>query len=170
MAGLLGTSALVALVLAAGWYDVRENRVPNPLTVSGLLAGLALSALPGGVAPGSSLGAAALCCALGLALFSWRIVGGGDVKLLVAVAAFLGIERLGLGLTIMALAGLVLCAAVAFRARVLLPAVLNAWELTSSAVKVWRPSRAEVPLSGLTVPYALAIGVGAVGAWFLRAV
>ena len=90
------------------WLDVATRRIPNALTYPALLIGLALNLL---VAP--ALGAAGveaaviwsgttgvrdallgfgLCAAIGIVSFAARGLGGGDVKLLAAVGALLGLE------------------------------------------------------------------------------
>ncbi|GAB3126658.1 A24 family peptidase [Tsukamurella serpentis] len=77
--GLLGGVALWCTALC--WFDVRERRLPNALTLPG--AGLALSvglwcALDG--APASLLGAA-LWTTVNAVAFLARGMGAGDVKL-----------------------------------------------------------------------------------------
>ena len=81
----------VALVTVAAWIDSREGRIPNPLTVSGLLLGLGLGVLLGGVGGLIDAACGALVAALvPLLLFRARALGGGDVKLFAALGALLG--------------------------------------------------------------------------------
>jgi prepilin peptidase CpaA len=79
----------------AGVLDWRFRRIPNWLTVSGLVAGLALNTWLGGWA---GTKASLLGAALGLsALFPFvllRALGGGDWKLVGALGAILGAGRL----------------------------------------------------------------------------
>lgn len=79
------------LAVLAAVFDLRERRIPNWLTVSGVVAGLALQAwlggLPGLGQAGLGLGLALL---IHLPLFALRALGGGDVKLMAAIGALAG--------------------------------------------------------------------------------
>ena len=91
-----GVWMLAALpAAAAGWTDWRSRRIPNWLTVPGLFIGIAANALAGGWggAKDSLLGAG-LGLALLLPLVLIRSLGGGDWKLVGALGAFLGWQRL----------------------------------------------------------------------------
>ncbi len=87
---LLHTVLLVLMGVAAA-TDLHERRIPNPLVLVGLLLGPALSAQAGGLPSlgASLLGAAAALLAL-FGPFARGWMGGGDVKLLMVVGAFLG--------------------------------------------------------------------------------
>ena len=91
---------LLTLVLGAAVYDVRYRRIPNWLTVSGVLAGLAINAFrgrgdvrPGW--PGVRLSLLGLAVAFGIyvVLYALRAMGAGDVKLMAAVGAMVGWEN-----------------------------------------------------------------------------
>ena len=81
--------AFVALLGAV--TDLRSARIPNRLTYSALLAGLGLRAVVLGV-PAVASGAAGMLVAGGLFLFLFLVgaMGGGDMKLMTAVAAWVG--------------------------------------------------------------------------------
>jgi prepilin peptidase CpaA len=81
----------VGLTLAAGWVDYRTRKIPNWLTVPGLISGIGVHTVLGGW-PGvkTSLLGAALALALMLPLVLLRALGAGDWKLMGAVGAFLG--------------------------------------------------------------------------------
>jgi len=81
----------VLLSLIAGWTDLRSRRIPNWLTVPGLLIGVAANtALGGWSGLKSSLLGAALGLALLLPLVLLRSLGAGDWKLAGALGAFAG--------------------------------------------------------------------------------
>lgn len=84
--------ALLALVvIVAAIFDLRSRRVPNWLTVSGLLLGiLANTILSGGEGLRSSFEGLGLALLIYLPLYLLRGTGGGDVKLMAAVGAITG--------------------------------------------------------------------------------
>jgi prepilin peptidase CpaA len=89
---------LLTLVVGAAIYDVRYRRIPNWLTVPGVLAGIAMNwflAWPS-PQPWSGLLFALKGFGLGfglyLALYAVRAMGAGDVKLMAAVGAMVGWE------------------------------------------------------------------------------
>lgn len=83
---------LLILILAAAVFDVRYRRIPNWLTVGGVVLGVALNTAIG--RPEAGLGFAMEGLALGfgiyLALYAVHAMGAGDVKLMAAVGAFAG--------------------------------------------------------------------------------
>jgi prepilin peptidase CpaA len=85
---------LISLVLVAAFCDLRYRRIPNWLTISGVLAGIALNSFIYRGWPGLRLSLAGL--AVGFAayffLYSLRAMGGGDVKLMTAIGALVGIR------------------------------------------------------------------------------
>lgn len=91
----------VAIVVAAigAWFDWRTGKIPNALTLPALLLGPVIhiarfvfvrepteTALYEGA---FSIGGAVLCAIVPLLLFRRSAMGGGDVKLLVALGAIL---------------------------------------------------------------------------------
>jgi prepilin peptidase CpaA len=88
-------TALIGLVSAAAWTDLRTRRIPNWITVSGAAAGLVLHVFYGGI-PGAvqSVAGAALGLAIFLGLYAAGGMGAGDVKLFGAVGAFAGPQSL----------------------------------------------------------------------------
>jgi prepilin peptidase CpaA len=86
-------AVLIALVLLAAVYDVRYRRIPNWLTVAGVLVGLALNGFLDQGRPGmflASLLGLAISFAVYFVLYALRAMGAGDVKLMAAVAAVVG--------------------------------------------------------------------------------
>ena len=82
-------SGLVGLVVLAAIYDWRYRRIPNWLTIGGLIAGLVLQATLGAgwVEAVTAIG---LALAIYVPLWLLRAVGAGDVKLMAAIGAFPG--------------------------------------------------------------------------------
>jgi prepilin peptidase CpaA len=84
---------LLALVLGAAVYDVLYRRIPNWLTVTGVVLGLALNAFLDQGRPGmfvSSLLGLAIAFVGYFVLYALRAMGAGDVKLMAAVGAIVG--------------------------------------------------------------------------------
>jgi prepilin peptidase CpaA len=99
--------ALVALVGAV--TDIRSARIPNQLTYNALLAALGLRAAVLGLS-GLKSGAAGMLVAGGLflLLFVLSAMGGGDMKLMAAVGAWVGSTQVVTLILVAALAGGVL--------------------------------------------------------------
>ena len=80
---------------AAALSDVRTGRIPNPLIFIGLAAGAvfaagdALSAGDGAVVAARTAGCL-IPFAAGFPLFYFRMIGGGDIKLLMALGGLVG--------------------------------------------------------------------------------
>jgi prepilin peptidase CpaA len=103
--------AFAALLIAAGWQDLRTMRIANSLSL-GVVGCFAVWALAGLVLGTTSLLTIALSigCAIGLfgigaVAFALGAVGGGDVKLLAAASLFAGPGHQLDFLTVMAIAG-----------------------------------------------------------------
>lgn len=84
---------VIGLVVIAAWTDLRDRKLYNWNTYSGMLIGLAMHLVPGSpIAWTDSLAGWAACGGIMLLCFVLMPVGGGDVKLLAMVGAGLGLE------------------------------------------------------------------------------
>ncbi len=82
--------ALVSAAVACA-IDVRTTRIPNALIVASLAAALiAHSVFPSGHGVGAALGGAVTGLAMFFPFFALGGMGGGDVKLMAALGAWLG--------------------------------------------------------------------------------
>ena len=110
LAGLAGNPgiALVLLVIAAAVIDVQSLRIPNWLTVGGMVLGLAWSTA---VAPAPlagflwALGGLAVGLVVLLPFYAVRVMGAGDVKLMAMVGAFLGLPAILVAILLTFIAG-----------------------------------------------------------------
>ena len=153
MVGMLLTVTAVGAV-----WDVRSGRVPNALTYTAAGAGLALNAVmrPSGI----GLGPAALGLLVGFGpLFVVYLaggLGGGDVKLMAAVGAFLGPLATAYALLYACLVGAVMSVGV-----VLWKEGIGGAYLRFSGL--FRRGREAAEMNRLRFPFAVAVFVGA--AW-----
>ncbi len=125
--GLVG-AILFSILLAIAITDARHYLIPDPLSIGGLAAGLAASFLPGAPTPlmalfGAALGFFVLFGVgwLGERAFKKPAMGGGDMKMMAMVGAFLG--PLGAMMTIFlgALAGSVIFGPISLKTGKLVP-------------------------------------------------
>ena len=82
----------MAVVLGAAVYDVRYRRIPNWLSVAGVVLGFALNSFLYQGWPGFKHSLIGFGIAFGayMALYVIRAMGAGDVKLMAAVGAIVG--------------------------------------------------------------------------------
>ena len=156
---------LIAFVCTAAWMDWATSRIPNWVTLPGLVAALALRALAGSVVQG--LEGFGVAFVVALILYALGAVGGGDVKLLAGVGAFLGLDELAGGLAVIAVAGAGFALLNVIRRGLLPLLILNTVDL----LKSWRTlatarSRTLQSAGALTIPYGVPIALGMLLWWF----
>ncbi len=88
---LFSAAAFVALIAWAAISDLRSYRIPNAVSV-GLVTLFSVTGVALGAAWPSHLLAGLIALGLGLVLYRFDIVGGGDVKLIAAVALWAGAD------------------------------------------------------------------------------
>jgi prepilin peptidase CpaA len=150
----------VLLAVVAGWTDFRSRRIPNWLTVPGLLVGLAANAALNGR---SGVKASLLGIGLGLLLLLpfvlLRSLGAGDWKLAGALGAFTGpILLMNLLLGSVFVAGVMAVALIIYKGRVR-QTMRNIGHILVSLVTFQLPG-SEVSLDNpdsLKVPYGVAL-------------
>jgi prepilin peptidase CpaA len=166
---------LLALFLActvAVWSDLRTRRLPNWLTVGTLLVAIGFRALPGGPEVWPGIASAALAFAFGFPFFLAGGLGGGDVKLMAALAAFLDPGKLSVAMLVMAFTGALMALVSSARKKLLAPTLANLHVLVLGlgrrSLRGWKKDPAEaVIVSRVSNPYALAIVAGVLAGWFI---
>ena len=113
---------LVAAVLLAALTDLRWRRIPNWLTVGTLVLGLVLNGLVAYPAPMDGIWLAvkgfAFAFALNLVMYILHMTGAGDVKLMAAIGALVGVsDFLGIFLLNAVIGGLLAVLLVALKGR-----------------------------------------------------
>ncbi len=161
------SGAFVALLVLAGWTDLRARRIPNWLTLSGAGAAIGLRLWQGWTPAADGLLGVAVGIALSFPFFAAGFLGGGDAKLLAAVGGFMGPAALLRAALVIAVLGGVLAAAQAARRRLLGPLLWSSGHLLLSWLTLGRRGWPQ-PSGGerLAVPYGIAIAAGSLLCWF----
>lgn len=83
--------SLALVVMPAAIIDIRSRRIPNWLSLAGIIVGFCLNVFLSGF-PGAAEAGIGLLLAFGVSLPLWLMgwVGAGDVKLVTAVGAIVG--------------------------------------------------------------------------------
>jgi prepilin peptidase CpaA len=150
----------VLLAVIAGWTDLRSRRIPNWLTVSALVVGVAGNAVLGGWSGlATSLKGALVGLVLLLPLVLLRSLGAGDWKLAGALGAFAGPTMLmGLLMWSVFVAGVMALALVVYKGR-MRQTLRNIGHILVSLV-TFRLPESRVSLDNpdsLKIPYGVAL-------------
>ncbi|MBL0419584.1 prepilin peptidase [Ramlibacter sp. AW1] len=169
------TGVLMALLAVAAWIDWRTYRIPNWLTLGGMVWGLASSAAMGySLVDGLLFGLAGLTLGLALFLPLWllRVMGAGDVKLMAMVGAYVGAWGVFKAALIVGVVGGIAVIAFALVHRASGRLATNMKDIAASMVipgmPLWRPELAGSSIGKL--PYGVSIAVGSVAYLVLRQV
>ena len=149
-------------------YDLRERRIPNALTVGGLISALCLRLAMEPASVWTGVLGAGLGLLVALPLFSLGAFGAGDGKFLVAVGAFLGLDGLPAAILATGLFGGLLAVLSLWRKAELLSALGRVKDLAIFWVTLGRAGgRRTLENSGgeSAVPYGVAIAAGAALIW-----
>ncbi len=156
------TIALVTVLAGAGTgaaIDLRTRRIPNAITFGTAAVGLTLAAAGlSGVSLASSLVGLVLGLMLMLPGHFFGATGAGDVKLMAAVGAVLGLERIVQAFLLTAIAGGVLAVGVAIANRRLGATVRRTGKLVTAPGDA-KPE-IEAPDAGNRFAYGPAIAAG----------
>ncbi|MCD6362068.1 MAG: prepilin peptidase [Armatimonadetes bacterium] len=156
-------AAVVVLAIIAIYTDIRWGKIFNVLTVPFALLGLVLNTVGGGW-EGFALSIEGI--GLGFAIwlvssFLGRILGGGDIKLLMAFGALQGPGFLLWALAYGALIGGVMAIAVALRRRTMLKTFKSLGTSLYLRAAAAVPMEIEDGAGEVRLPYAIALGAGA---------
>jgi prepilin peptidase CpaA len=161
----------VIVLGVATFTDLRSRRIPNWLVLPFLVAGFAVSGwFHGWHGIAQSAEGAALALAIYGVLFWMGGMGAGDVKLCIAIGAWIGPSQLFLALVITAMAGgvmVLLWAAFRYLKQVFASAGGLAFGRKESG-GVRNPEMSLAHLMRRKMPYAPAIAVGTLMSFFAR--
>ena len=160
--------ALIAVLGLAVYWDLSERRIPNAVTVPGLVVGLLLAAFAEGGVPAQGVAGAGIALAVSLPLVLLGGLGAGDAKLFTTVGAFVGIGGLLSVFLFGGVAGGILALINVARRGAILGVLVNVKNMILYHLTLGRHGvriRLDSP-GAQSVPYGLAIAAGALGAWF----
>lgn len=149
---------VVAASLAAALSDWRTRRIPNALAVALFASGLAVNAIAGWQFALVDLAVTLAALVIGTVLFSLRLIGGGDIKLLAAACGALAFPAAAVFLLFTFVSGGIIAVAFAAWRGTLRQTVTNVRGLAMPLAAGVRPARLA---QGTPMPYALAICAGA---------
>jgi prepilin peptidase CpaA len=165
----------------AVWFDYRERRIPNQLVFTGMIAGLVIGMISGGV-KGLAWSALGLLAGIGILFvpFAMGGMGAGDVKLLGAIGAILGARGALFSMLYGAIAGGLISVIILARHGRLGPFLISILAWLARFVGYLVPgsigrslrtihhtkSSSHLPMSGLSIPYSVAIAIGLIIAVF----
>ncbi|MEY2412966.1 MAG: prepilin peptidase CpaA [Acidobacteriaceae bacterium] len=154
--------AVALLSAIAGWTDLKSRRIPNWLTVPGLVVGIALnSAAYGWDGAKTSLLGAALGLLLLLPPVMIRALGAGDWKLVGALGGFLGPHDLIIVLLISVFVNGIIAAGMIVQKRRVRQALGNLGHMLKSLVILQLPGR-DLTLDNpdsVKVPFGVAVAL-----------
>ncbi len=106
MMATLCITGLAGLLVTGALNDIDCRRLPNWLTAAvAILYALFVAVSPTPIDWMSAFPVAGAVFAIGFICFAFRLMGGGDVKLLSGLALWAGVEHIALFLTVTSLAG-----------------------------------------------------------------
>jgi prepilin peptidase CpaA len=155
----LGALIVLAVMLAVAVYiELKESRIPNWLTLSGMALGLLIGYLNGKSWFWSSIGGLVIGFGFLFIFYVFGGVGGGDVKLMGAAGALMGSALIKPALVYTAFIG-------AFLAVMMLIWRKDFWMRIAWGLKhlaFWRKANAAqlAPAAPIAVPYGMAIALG----------
>ena len=124
----LRVAIFVTILLGIALTDAEHYIIPDEFSLGGLVIGVLLSLLPGGITPfASALGALVgfgllwLIAVLGEKAFRKPAMGGGDIKMMAMIGAFVGWQGVLLTIFLGSLFGAVVFGPISYRTGKLVP-------------------------------------------------
>jgi prepilin peptidase CpaA len=157
---------LAVMLSIAVYTELKERRIPNWLTMSGMALGLLIAYLHGTPAFWLSLGGLAVGFGFLFIFYVFGGLGGGDVKLMGAAGALLGVDMIKSALVFTAFIG-------AFLAILMVIWRKEFWSRLGYRLRrlaFWRKEPLAAPPADtpVSIPYGIAIAIGCLLALFAR--
>jgi prepilin peptidase CpaA len=154
---------VIAFVLTVAAGDLMWKRIPRQLTTAACVVGLAYHAWFGGFV--SAFVAAVAGFAIGVVFYRVGAIGGGDVKLLAALGALLGLSLWGRALFVAVLVAAVIGLLIALWRRVLMRTLRNCVTLITTLPTRGLAPHGEIHLHSemaLRAPFGIAAAAGTI--------
>lgn len=162
-------SFVLAFALTIAVADVFWKTIPRNLVLLGFLSGLAYHAYFGGFL--SALATSGLAFILGLGFYELRAIGGGDVKLITALGAMLGLAHWLIALEVaITIAGLMALAGV-IRHGVLLQTFRNIGRLLKHFFTNGLRPHPDIQVDNASlvrIPFGVAAALGTLSTYFIK--
>jgi prepilin peptidase CpaA len=166
----LGFASICASIGAG--LDIKSRRIPNNLTLSTFVLGVALHvALNGGRGLLSSLAGALICGTIFLVFYLAGGMGAGDVKLIAAVGAAVGLPHVTYLLVFTSLSGGAMAMAMAVMHGRLKETLFNVGALTAHHARQGFTPHQELNVTNKTtlrLPYGVAIACGTLLTFYIQ--
>jgi prepilin peptidase CpaA len=163
---------IVVFASTAAWWDATTHRIPNKITVTGLAVALLLRAPLGLDGLVQGLAGAGIALLPAVVFYALGAIGGGDVKLLAAVGAFLGSSHIVGALIVAAVLGAAFALGSMIRRGLLGLLLFNTVDLVKALASMGQAGQRRKldSAAGLTIPYGIPIALGALIWWFGKGV
>ncbi|MGI5819700.1 MAG: A24 family peptidase [Armatimonadota bacterium] len=156
-------AACVTLALVAVWTDIRRGKIFNAVTVPFAVLGLTLNTIGGGL-DGALMSLGGVAAGFGLWFATrllGRIIGGGDIKLLMAFGAIMGPAFMLWTFLVGAIIGGVIAVIVSLRHGILQQAFRQVAASLYMRAKMSTPLEITPDSRATSLPYAVALSSGA---------
>ena len=124
----LSLAVFLTILLGIALTDAEHYIIPDEFSLGGLAIGVAISFLPGGITPlaaalgaGVGFGVLWLVAVLGEAAFRKPAMGGGDIKMMAFIGAFVGWQGVLLTIFLGSLLGSIIFGPISYRTGKLVP-------------------------------------------------
>lgn len=162
-------AVLAALIAGAVYTDFRYGKIYNKLTLTCIVLGIVMSLLSAGLRGlGESLAGAGLVLLLYLLFAPLTGIGGGDVKLMMAIGALMGIRFTGWALLYTAAVGGLFAVLVMLRHRVMATTLRGMLDSLVLGICSQSPMEVAGVSRGLKLRYSPAIALGTLLAFVLK--
>jgi prepilin peptidase CpaA len=161
---------LLAIIVGAAFFDIKERRIPNWIILFGLFAGLVLGSLQGSTQLISSVTGFFAGIAALLIPFAFGWMGAGDVKLFAAVGALLGhtkLPRVFFYSCVIAGIMALLALALGHARQISLKQFWTNCKFMLSTLRMEFPKTPALEPGAYSVPWGVAIGAGTIMAYYL---